>query len=128
MNKTISIYDLLKLIKNKKAPQKIKFCGNIYDFEDDWYLTKKDNYKVCLGGIKEDCNILFNAFNKNVEIIPIPEEVLELQQRIDKAIEYIENHSLYEEEYDYDYEENSYLSGIDDKVAKTDLLEILKGE
>lgn len=90
MNKTISIYDLLKLIKNKKAPQKIKFCGNIYNFEDDWYLTKKNNYKVCLGGLKEDCNVLFNAFNKNVEIIPIPEEVLELQSRIDKAINDIE--------------------------------------
>lgn len=90
MNKTISIYDLLKLIKTNKAPKKIKFCGNIYDFEDDWYLTKKDNYKVCLGGVKEDCNVLFNAFNKNVEIIPIPEEVLELQSRIDKAINDIE--------------------------------------
>ena len=46
---------------------------------------------------------------------------------IDKAIEYIENNSLYEEEYDYDYEENSYLSGIDDETAKKDLLKILRG-
>ena len=44
---------------------------------------------------------------------------------IDKAIEYLENNSLYEEEYDYDYEENSYLSGIDDETAKKDLLKIL---
>ena len=51
-----------------------------------------------------------------------------LQQRIDKAIEYIENHSLYEEEYDYDYEENIYLSGINDETTKKDLLEILKGD
>lgn len=49
-----------------------------------------------------------------------------LSQVIDKAIKYIENNSLYEEEYDYDYEENSYLSGIDDETAKKDLLEILK--
>ena len=47
---------------------------------------------------------------------------------IDKAIEYLENNSLYEEEYDYDYEENSYLSGIDDETAKKDLLKILRGE
>lgn len=53
---------------------------------------------------------------------------VELQQRINKAIEYIENNSLYETEYDYDYEENSYLSGIDDEIAKKDLLKILKGE
>ena len=32
------------------------------------------------------------------------------------------------EEYDYDYEENSYLSGIDDETAKKDLLKILKEE
>ena len=47
---------------------------------------------------------------------------------IDKAKEYIENNPLYEEEYDYDYEENSYLSGIDDETAKKDLLKILRGE
>lgn len=51
-----------------------------------------------------------------------------LQQKIERAIEYIENNYLYEEEYDYDYEENSYLSGIDDEQAKKDLLEILKEE
>lgn len=50
------------------------------------------------------------------------------EERINKAIEYIENNSLYEPEYDYDYEENSYLSGIDDEIAKKDLLNILKGE
>lgn len=113
MNKKISIYELLKLIKANKAPKKIKFCGHIYEFEDDWYLTKKANYKVCLGGVKEDINVLINAFNKNVEIIPIPEEVLELQQRIDKAIEYIEN----EEKL-----------GIYEDLDTTKLLEILKGE
>lgn len=61
-----------------------------------------------------------NAFN---EIVSVYEK---LQQRLEKVIEYIENNSLYEEEYDYDYEENSYLSGIDDEQAKKDLLEILK--
>ena len=51
-----------------------------------------------------------------------------LSQVIDKAIKYIENNSLYEEEYDYDYEENSYLSGIDDETAKKEILKILRGE
>ena len=46
-------------------------------------------------------------------------------QIIREAREYVENHSLYEEEYDYDYEENIYLSGIDDETAKKELLEIL---
>ena len=51
-----------------------------------------------------------------------------LKDRIDKAIEYIENNSLYEEEYDYDYEENIYLSGINDETARKDLLAILGGK
>ena len=54
-----------------------------------------------------------------------------LQQRdkykeiIEEVREYVTNHSLYEEEYDYDYEENSYLSGIDDETATKDILQIL---
>ena len=55
------------------------------------------------------------------------QENKQLKDKIDKEIEYIENNSLYEEEYDYDYEENSYLSGIDDETAKKDLLKILRG-
>ena len=52
---------------------------------------------------------------------------LELSMRINKAIEYINNNSLYEEEYDYDYEENIHLSGINDTKARNDLLNILQG-
>ena len=58
----------------------------------------------------------------------LQQENKQLKERINKSIDYIENHSLYEEEYDYDYEENSYLSGIDDETAKKDLLKILRGE
>ena len=53
------------------------------------------------------------------------DKVNEQDQIIREAREYVENHSLYEEEYDYDYEENIYLSGIDDETAKKELLEIL---
>lgn len=35
MKKIITIYELLGLIKNNKAPKKIKFCGNIYEWEDN---------------------------------------------------------------------------------------------
>ena len=53
--------------------------------------------------------------------------VSELSNRILEALNYLNNNSLYEEEYDYDYEENMYLSGISDETAKKDLEEILKG-
>lgn len=54
--------------------------------------------------------------------------IRDLEKRINKAVEYIENNSLYDEEYDYNYEEEMYLSGIDDEVAKKDLLSLLKGD
>ena len=69
----IAFYELLGLVKDGKAPKKIKFCGNIYEWEDGWYKTKEENYKVCLGG--EDYNILINAFNENVEIIEDPKKI-----------------------------------------------------
>ena len=71
----ITMYELLGLIKDGKAPKKINFCGNIYEREDDWYLTKEKNYKVCLGGKKEDRNILITAFNDDVEIIEEPKKI-----------------------------------------------------
>ena len=57
-------------------------------------------------------------------------QLREKEDIINKAKEYIINNSLYEEEYDYDYEENIYLSGIHDDDVRRILLEILdnKGE
>ena len=77
----IDIYTLLGLVKDGKAPKKINFCGNIYEWEDDWYLTKEKNYKVCLGGKKEDHNILINAFNEDVEIIEEPKKIEKISWR-----------------------------------------------
>lgn len=96
----ITIYELLGLIKDGKQPKIIKFCGNIYKWEDDWYLTKEKKYSVCLGGKKEDHNILINAFNENVEIIEEDKDIeklnakytsqigkLELANKIDELID-----------------------------------------
>ena len=78
--------------------------------------------------LKEENEFLKSEIEEAKRIIQkYLEYIDERDERIDKAIEYIENNSLYEEEYDYDYEENSYLSGIDDETAKKDLLKILKG-
>ena len=100
----ITMYELLGLIKDGKAPKKINFCGNIYEWEDDWYLTKEKNYKVCLGGKKEDRNILITAFNDDVEILEEPKKIeklkakytsqvgkLELANKINELIDEINN-------------------------------------
>lgn len=73
--KVISTYELLGLIKQGKQPGKIKYFGNIYKWEEDWYYTEKKNYKVFLGGNVEDGNQLFNAFNENVEITEEDKEI-----------------------------------------------------
>lgn len=53
---------------------------------------------------------------------------IELQQRINKAIEYINNNQLFEEEWDYDSDDEPYSWGCNDEIATSDLLSILKGE
>lgn len=96
-------------------------------FIDLWNYTidlKEENSQL-----KRENEALKQTHEYDVNMIDeVKGESVKLYQRIEKAIEYIENNSLYEEEYDYDYEENSYLSGIDDKQAKEELIEILKGD
>ena len=53
------------------------------------------------------------------------DKITDLQQRIDKAIEYIKNKPLYTETYDYNEEDNLELKYTDDEIARNDLLEIL---
>lgn len=56
-------------------------------------------------------------------------KAIDLQNRIDKAIEYINynDDTLYTYEPDYDYEEN-IVDNYDVSSYRVDLLEILKGE
>lgn len=81
MNEKISMYELLGLIEKRKQPYKIKFCGNIYVWEDGWYMTYEKNYRVCLGGKKEDINAIYNAFNKNVEILSEDKKIKKLGEK-----------------------------------------------
>ena len=75
---------------------------------------------------KIDTNFMIEYIVKRDEVYnKLIDKVNEQEQIIREAREYIENHSLYEEEYDYDFEENIHLSGVNDTTAKKDLLEIL---
>lgn len=69
----ISIYELLGLIKTGKAPKKIKVTDTIYEFDYELNAYVSDsgykNYKVLLGGVKNEINLIANAFNKNVFIL-----------------------------------------------------------
>ncbi len=75
----ITMYELLGLIKDGKAPKKIKVTGRIYEFDKDYdmyYTKKKDrSYSVALGGLEDEINLIANAFNENVEIIEEPKKI-----------------------------------------------------
>lgn len=50
MNKEITIYELLSLIKDDKAPKKIKYKYVVYEYkeipEGTGYVNEYDNHKI----------------------------------------------------------------------------------
>ena len=92
----ITMYELLGLIKDGKAPKKIKVTGRIYEFDKDYgmyYTKEKDrSYSVALGGLEDEINLIANAFNENVEIIEESKKINKIRIdynsiNIDKAFE-----------------------------------------
>lgn len=74
--------------------------------------------------------------NNVEEILLVPESTMNfivkenefLRERIEKALSYIEDNDLYDEDWDYNYEEELEYRGTDDATAREDLIAILKGE
>lgn len=67
----ITMYELLGMIKDGKAPKKIKYNGKLYEFND-----KKDNYyenEIC--SINWDY-VSLHCLNKEVEILDDEEKEL----------------------------------------------------
>lgn len=105
----ITIYELLGLIKDGKAPKKIKVTGRIYEYDEnyDFYYTKsnKANYNVSLGGMEDEINLIANAFNENVEILePIEDEFIDIEEIIypdlNKNFDFEMKHKDIEKTYD----------------------------
>lgn len=78
----ITLYELLGLIKEGKAPKKIKVNGNLYEFHNglNSYITALEHsgYKVSLDAVKGDINLIANAFNEIIEIIEEEKEIEKL--------------------------------------------------
>lgn len=72
MNKTITLYELIELIRYGKAPKKIKVTGHTYEFDEDldMYLTQEESCRTVLGGVTGEINLIANIFNEIVEILP----------------------------------------------------------
>lgn len=66
------------------------------------------------------------TLNKQIEEL---QQQLQQKENIIKEVrEYIENNSLYEQDYDYDYEENLTEYPPSDEQARKDILSILDKE
>ena len=81
----ITMYELLGLVKDNKAPKKIKVTGTIYDFDEEYgfYFTRTKNGRIALGGKFNEINLIYNFNSENtVEILEeekkIPEKLTDL--------------------------------------------------
>lgn len=83
MNKEITIYELLGLIKDGKAPKKIKFYDRIFEYE----YQLKDYYYESYSLFEDGIEIISDSLNDKVEII-------EEDNKIEKLDEYIDCDSL----------------------------------
>lgn len=61
-----------------------------------------------------------------IKYMSVVKKLEKREKQIQDAIDYIENNSLYEQDYDYDYEENLVEYPPSDEQARKDLLKILK--
>ena len=61
-----------------------------------------------------------------IKYMSVVKKLEKREKQIQDAIEYIENNSLYDQDYDYDYEENMVEYPPTDEYARNDLLKILK--
>ena len=82
MNKKITIYDLLGLIKDGKAPKKIIYQGNYLEFDGEDYKYYKGDYKYYKGAetLSEDSLVKYIAvgnLNDTVEILQEDKPIIE---------------------------------------------------
>lgn len=99
----ITMYELLGLVKDGKAPKKIKFRNEIYEYENNI----KDNFIDYVGVEKETnerfylssyigCNYINDIFTDEVEIIEEPKKIKKCNNyddflEINEYIEHLKN-------------------------------------
>lgn len=99
MNKIITIYDLLGLIKDDKAPKKIKYNYVVYEYkeipEGTGYVNEYDNRKIWLANKididdKEKLNSKIEILeeNKDIELLNLDTDKLKGKEVI-RAIDYL---------------------------------------
>jgi hypothetical protein len=82
-NKEITIYELLGLIKDGKAPKKISYLGTVYDFQHQDYKCLPDDIYLFSEEIKDITDIL----SDNIEILDEIDDELEDKSKINNEFE-----------------------------------------
>ena len=86
----------------------------------------EEKYNIDEYPIEEKLEEVMKLNQEQVKIIEgLQQKVEQLENIRKEAIEYIENNTLYTEEYDYDEEENLIWNGAYDYKEREDLLNIL---
>lgn len=85
MNKEITIYELLGLIKDGQAPKKIKYYDRIFEYE----YQLKDYYYESYSLFEDGIEIISDSLNDKVEIIEEDKKIKKLPyyslEKIQKA-------------------------------------------
>lgn len=107
----------------------INKVNHIYNELLDYAIKLEEDKDKIIADLQQRLNVVneMNVANYNKYCATLDEYVQE-RDKNKKALEYVENNLLYEEEYDYDCDDELYLSGTNDDKATDDLRKILKGE
>jgi hypothetical protein len=69
-NKTITIYELLGLIKDGKAPYKIKLDDQVYAYSDDDYMgVDEQTSAYCYLSSYVGSNYIIDIFTRKIEVL-----------------------------------------------------------
>lgn len=82
MKKAITIYELLGLIKNNKAPKKIIYDGYTYEFLQNGCVLDDFNYFSIINGFLYNEIDFENHLNDKVEIIEEDKKIEKLPKHI----------------------------------------------
>ncbi len=93
MNNTISVYELLGLIKDGKAPKKIKYEDIIwkYDMQENEYTKEKEDYWLFQDYFPNNLNLL-DCLEDKLEILEEDKPIIE-KIEIKKYNFHNDNHS-----------------------------------
>ena len=88
-------------------------------------LHKKQNKDERYNYFSREFNSLWYCWELEKYTISLQTQLQQKENIIKEVREYIENNDLYEQDYDYDYEENLVVGPPSDETARKILLEIL---